>query len=644
MNTGIVRVADRMQQLADLITHHRNLYYNFTPEISDEAFDLLVDELRSLVRDYPDLAKIAQPLSQVGAPILSKNKVRHEVPMLSLDKVTNYTELQAWDPRGVNSFWVEPKFDGVAISLTYKDGILVRAATRGDGTEGEDVTENIKTVKNIPHRLRSTASIEVRGEIVILTKDLEVYNLEREKDGFPPFKNPRNTAAGALNQKDSQECAKRPLSFFAYGLAEYESQNLTKQSELFDYFRLQGLPSFGEGKTCNGLIEVQKYFEEVLSRRNSLSVEMDGLVVKVNSLEEQLLLGTHKTAPRWAVAYKFPSQSAVTEVLSIDLQIGRAGALTPVARVKPVVCAGVEISNITLHNPDEIKRLKVTIGSKVQIERAGDVIPKITKTLENSGVFDDSIFDTCPSCGSKTSRQHVVPVCTNHDNCPSQKYSRMYYFAAVMGMKGIGGGFIDRMVSTKIIEKYWDFYNLDTHKLINIAGFGATQSKNILDAVEKSKENGLASLLAAFGIPDVAYATAEKLVNAGKVNVDSIATKIQIGEVAGVSEPAVYSYNEYFANTDHVYDFLNIAKLLKIKTHMVASKKLEGMSFCFTGKISQPRHVFEQMVMNNGGTLKSVSKNLSYLVVGEKAGSKLAAAQSLGVKILTESEFLEMVK
>ncbi len=523
--------ARRAARLREEVNHHNYRYYVLDdPQIPDAEYDRLFRELQDLEAQYPSLVTPDSPTQRVGAPPLEAfAQVRHEVPMLSLDNAFSEQEVREFDRRVGQwledervEYVIEPKLDGLAVSLLYEEGVLVRGATRGDGTRGEDITENIRTVKAIPLRLldgEHPHRLEIRGEVYMSKAGFEALNRRREQAGERLFANPRNAAAGSLRQLDSRITAQRPLSFFAYGIGRMEGQDLPdRHSTGLERLARWGLPVPPQTRVIHGIDDALGYYEEVAAKRDALPYEIDGLVYKVNRLDQQQALGFVARAPRWAVAHKFQAEEALTHVEDIQVQVGRTGALTPVARLEPVHVGGVTVTNATLHNEDEVRRKDVHIGDTVIVRRAGDVIPEVVSVITERRPADARAFVMpahCPVCGSDVVREEdeAVARCSGALSCPAQRKQAVRYFASrrAMDIDGLGEKLIDRLIDGGMIGDAADLYTLTAEQLADLDRMGAKSAENLVEAIEASKSTTLARFLYALGIREVGEATARAL-------------------------------------------------------------------------------------------------------------------------------------
>lgn len=660
-----------LQQLRRQIEHHNRLYHQFdTPEITDQEFDRLFQRLLELEAQHPELVTPDSPSQRVGsAPLGSFTQVTHALPMLSLDKVFDEEDLKRFEERCKKRLQVaaglvyscEPKIDGVAVSLVYENGVLVRGATRGDGTTGEDITHNVKTIKDIPLRLNGKgipALLEVRGEIFMAKSSFAMMNREAASKAERTFVNPRNAAAGMVRQKDSRETAKRPLTMYCYGAGLVEGGSLPDELDaIFTRLKVWGLPLNPLRSTVNGIAECLVYCHGVLARRNTLDYEIDGVVIKINSLAQQQALGMNARTPRWAMAYKFPAEEVATRLLDVEFQVGRTGTITPVARLEPVFVGGVTVSNATLHNMDEVARLGIRIGDKVIIRRAGDVIPKIVMVMEEQGPDNTRPIvapTLCPVCQSPVVRDEgeVLWRCSGGPVCQAQLEQALIHFAArtAMDIEGLGSKLVEQLVAQKLVGNLADIYQLDHPTLENLERMGTKSAQNLLAAFARSKSISLPRFLFALGIRDVGEATAFNLAaHFGSLEALMQAKAEALIEVPDVGPIVAGRVAAFFAEPRHralVQQLLDAG--VKPAVQQVApraSLPLTGQTWVVTGTLealdrTQARAVLQQLGAKVAG---SVSAKTTCVVAGPGAGSKLATAKSLGINVMDEAEFLALL-
>lgn len=660
-----------LERLRREIEHHNRQYHQLDqPEITDQDFDRLFARLLELEAQHPELVTPDSPSQRVGsAPLSGFAQVTHAVPMLSLDKVFDEEDLKRFEERckkrlGIETGLVyscEPKIDGVAVSLLYENGVLVRGATRGDGTTGEDITHNVKTVRDIPLRLHGNdipAVLEVRGEIFMTKSGFAAMNREAEGKGERTFVNPRNAAAGTMRQLDSRITATRPLTMFCYGAVVTEDGTLPDELDaIFARLGEWGFPLNPLRSTVTGIGECLAYCHRLLARRNELDYEIDGVVIKINSVAQQQALGMNARTPRWAMAYKFPAEEVATTLLDVEFQVGRTGTITPVARLEPVFVGGVTVSNATLHNMDEVARLGVRIGDRVIIRRAGDVIPKIVMvqpTGDDAGKRDIVAPTQCPVCQSPVVRDEgeVLLRCSGGPICQAQLEQSLLHFASrnAMDIEGLGSKLVEQLVAAKLVTNLADLYCLDQTTLEGLERMGAKSAQNLLAMIDRSRNISLPRFLFALGIRDVGEATALNLANHfGSLDALMQASEEALTEVPDVGPVVAGRIAEFFAEPRHrkLIDDL-LAAGVKPAVQQVAPRAnlpLAGQTWVVTGTLdamdrSRAKAVLQELGAKVAG---SVSAKTTCLVAGPGAGSKLANAETLGVKIIDETEFLALL-
>jgi len=660
-----------MQELEQLLNRYNKEYYeNDEPSVPDAEYDKLFRELQTLEKQNPDLKSKTSPTAKVGGKPLAKfNTVKHEVPMLSLDNAFSAEEFAAFSKRigqkldeGTQvTFCCEPKLDGAAVSLLYESGVLVRGATRGDGESGEDITENVKTIRNIPLKLKGDVPdrLEVRGEVVMPIGAFDRFNEKARQQGEKVFANPRNAAAGSLRQLDSRITAKRPLHFYAYSLGLVSEHTVLPDSH---YERLQqlaewGLPVNSEIERVDSVEGCDSYYEKILERRDSLNYDIDGVVFKVDTIALQEELGFVARAPRWAIARKFPAQEQLTAITGVDFQVGRTGAITPVARLKPVSVGGVTVSNATLHNADEIERLGVRIGDTVSIRRAGDVIPQVVSVLKEKRPDNtqEIAFPTrCPVCDSDVERieGEAVARCSGGLYCAAQRKEAIKHFASrkAMDIDGLGDKLVDVLVEKDWVKSPADLYRLSKAELATLPRMAAKSAENLKSAIAATQETTLARFLYALGIREVGEATAKALARHFKT-FDAVqsASSEQLQEVPDVGTVVAEHIVRFFRESHNE----NVVKELREFVHWpegeeagdIQSDRLAGNTYVITGTLStMTRDEAKQALEALGAKVSgSVSKKTTALIAGENAGSKLTKAQSLGLSILSEDELKELL-
>ena len=657
-------------ELCTELHRHNYLYYVLDrPEISDAEYDRLFRELLDLEQTFPELVTPDSPSQRVGAPPLEKfEQVHHSLPMLSLNNRKSEGEFREFDSQvhrflslpsdAAVEYVCEMKMDGVAVELVYRDGRLVNGSTRGDGTVGEKILESLKTIPAIPFVLRPPfpALLEVRGEVYIDTAEFQRWNRELEESGQATFANPRNAAAGSLRQLDSRVTALRPLNIFCYGVGLVEGPLPERHSELLQALQSWGLRVNLDGsKVVSGIEGVLDYYGKLLRRRDNLPFEIDGVVVKVNRLDWQTDLGEVSRRPRWAVAFKFPPRQAETVLQEVQLQVGRTGAITPVAILRPVEISGVTVSRASLHNWDEIARLGVMVGDQVVVERAGDVIPDVVQVLTEKRTGEEreiSLPERCPVCGGvvKKEQNEVIPRCQN-PTCPAKVKEAIRHFASrnAMDIDGLGDKYIDQLLNLGLVRDVADLYSLTTEDFFRFERMGDKLAANLLSAIEKSKSRPLHKFIYALGIRNVGEHTAKILAsqfgtleNLMRANFDELRTLFEIGPIVAKSIVDFFQSDE------------NISMIHKLLARGVspaggvrrAGGPLTGKTFVFTGTLpTLGRKEGQEMVERLGGRAAgSVSRKTDYLVAGEEAGSKLDKARELGISVLSEEEFLRLLE
>jgi DNA ligase (NAD+) len=662
-----LKIKKKIEGLRAKLREHDYRYYVLSqPSISDKEYDELMKKLKELEEKYPEFKTKDSPTVRVSGGILEGFKtVKHKQKMLSLDNTYSFEELKDWDERvhkGLASaelveYVVELKIDGVSANITYEKGKLSIGATRGDGETGEDVTENIKTIRAIPLGLRGKDIpdlIELRGEIYMDRKDFALLNKEREKTAEVLFANPRNAASGSLKLLDTGIVAKRRLNFFAHSLGEYKGVIVHTQWEFLEKLKEWGMRTNPYSKFCKDLNEVIEYCKAWQEKRDKLSYDIDGMVIKVNSISQQKKLGFTLKSPRWAVAYKFPAPQATTEVVKIHLQVGRTGVITPVAELKPVECGGVIIKHATLHNFDEIKRLNIKEGDRVLLERAGDVIPKVVKVVESKGKKSFAIPKTCPECLSevvKEKEEDVAYRCIN-PSCPAQLERGLGHFACrqAMDIQGLGEAALKQLVKLKLVKNFADIYKLKEEDLFKLELFKDKKIQNLISAIQKSKNQPLSRFIYALGIRHVGEKAAFVLARQFKTLDNLLAAKYEdlnkIYEVGPVMAKSIVDYFSCASTKKLIEDFKKVGLNLKEQVPVVKHTALSGKTVVFTGELREfRRSEAEDLVRSLGGNASSgVSKDTDFVVVGQNPGSKYDKAKKLGVKIINESEFREMIK
>ncbi|HCE1777275.1 TPA: NAD-dependent DNA ligase LigA [Vibrio parahaemolyticus] len=665
-------VHQRLEELKESLHYHAVRYYvEDNPEIPDAEYDRLMRELLEIEAQHPDLVTVDSPSQRVGGKPLSEfSQVTHEVPMLSLDNAFDDSELDSFHKRAqdriggesIKQYCCEPKLDGLAVSLLYENGILVQAATRGDGTTGENITENVRTINAIPLKLRGDdwpARLEVRGEVFMPKAGFEKLNELARQKGEKVFVNPRNAAAGSLRQLDSRITASRPLSFYAYSVGVVQGADLAASHyERFLQIKSWGLPMCPETKRVDSLADVKTYYQDILQRRDVLPYEIDGVVIKIDDIAVQERLGFVARAPRWAIAYKFPAQEEITTLNEVEFQVGRTGAITPVAKLEPVFVGGVTVSNATLHNADEIERLQVKIGDQVVIRRAGDVIPQVVSVIKERRpeTARDIIFPTqCPVCGSHVERieGEAVTRCTGGLVCQAQRKQALKHFVSrkALDVDGLGDKVIEQLVDREMVETPADLFKLSAGVLTVLERMGPKSAQNIVNALEKSKLTTLPRFLYSLGIREVGEATAANLAQHFKsLEAIQAATEeqlIAVQDIGVVVAKHITTFFEEEQNQAVVQDLLvqGIHWPEVSAPEQGAALPLEGKTVVLTGTLSQlGRTEAKEALQSLGAKVTgSVSKKTDILFAGENAGSKLTKAQELGIEIKTEQDLLELI-
>ena len=666
-------VVAQMRQLIQILAQHNHAYYVMDqPTILDSEYDQLFHQLKALEEQYPECIQPDSPINKVGAKPLAKfTSVTHVVPMLSLGNVFNQEELFAFArraeerlPNQTIQYDVELKFDGLAISLWYEQGVLVRGVTRGDGETGEDITQNVKTIRNLPKVLTTNQGevptlLEVRGEVLMPKAGFEKLNAENEAKGEKTFANPRNAAAGSLRQLDPNIAASRPLAFYAYGIAQCEpNHGQSTMSESLEWLQQFGFAVGERHFVCDSIQEVQAVYEQINAERPQLSVEIDGMVIKVNSLKQQQQLGFLSREPRWATAYKFPAVAALTTVENIDWQVGRTGTLTPVARLNPVAVGGVTVSNVTLHNIGEIHRLDVRIGDTVSVYRSGDVIPKVEKVWPEFRPVDATEVELpsqCPVCESPVvmPEGEALARCSGGLYCAAQRIEAIRHFVSrkALDIEGLGDRWVESLLHLDLLKDVADIYHLHEHreKLLTIEKMGEKSVQNLIDSIENSKKTTLAAFIYALGIRGVGETTARMLANTFQTldvlrvaDIDALKKTPDVGDITA-------EWIVDFFQAPHNLEVLD--RLLAAGIHWDAPvapsrQPLNGESWVVTGTLStMGRDEATQLLQALGARVSgSVSSKTKCVVAGEKAGSKLDKAEKLGIAVINEAEFIQLMK
>jgi DNA ligase (NAD+) len=669
MPEDLEAVRKRVEELREEIRKHDYHYYVLNqPLIPDSEYDKLFRELEELERRYPELVTPDSPTQRVGAPPAEEFRpVRHALPMLSLANCFSEEEFLEWDRRvrrllggEAPQYVCEPKLDGVSVELVYQDGVFTVGSTRGDGYVGEDVTRNLRTIKQIPLKLlpingKLPRLLEVRGEVYMEKEDFKELNRRREAEGEPPFANPRNAAAGSLRQLDPSITASRPLKAFFYAQGRVEGLEIKSQAQLLETLSRLGLPVNPRWKLCSTPEEAIEFYHQLLEAREELPYEADGVVVKVNDFGQREVLGEVSRAPRWAVAFKFPAQEAVTRVRDIVVQVGRTGALTPVALLEPVEVSGVTVSRATLHNEDEVKRKDVRIGDWVVVRRAGEVIPEVVRPLPERRTGQEREFrmpTKCPVCGGPVVRPagEVTHRCENL-SCPARIKESIRHFASrrAADIQGLGEKLVDQLVEKGLVRKISDLYRLRLEDLVALERMAEKSAQNLLRELERSKGMSLARLIYALGIryvgEHIAEVLAERFSSLDELARASFDELVEIPEIGPRIAQSIVDFFSSAENRQLIRELKEVGIDPRGGAAVAQEAPLAGKTFVFTGRLaSLTREEARRLVEERGGKVaSSVSRKVDYLVVGEDPGSKLDRARALGIKELSEREFLELV-
>jgi len=657
----------RASELRDLINQYNYLYYvTDNPEVTDSEYDRLFHELKKIEAEFPELLAVDSPTQRVGGKALDKfNQITHVIPMLSLDNVFNTEELSAFDQRvrdWLNSnesqnYAAEPKLDGLAISLRYEQGILVQAATRGDGAVGEDVTANVRTIATVPLKLIGDDVpdvIEIRGEIIMPKAGFEALNIKQLEDGKKPFVNPRNAAAGSLRQLDSKITAARPLAIYCYGLGDIQGMpKPATHSDAMAMIARWGCQVSPELKLLNGVDACLQYIEQLGERRNSLSYDIDGVVLKIDNIQLQERLGFVSRAPRWAIAHKYPAQEEMTVVEDIEIQVGRTGALTPVARLKPVFVGGVTVSNATLHNQDEIDRKDVRVGDTVIVRRAGDVIPEVVQVVMSKRPEVTSNFiipSLCPICQSEVERLEgeAIARCSGGLYCPAQRKEAIKHFASrkALDVDGLGDKLVEQLVDEGLINDPADLFQLTIKQLSSLERMGEKSAINLVNALQASKHTKFARFLYALGIREAGEATTRSLAShfltLDALKVTNEEALIEIEDVGPIVAHHIVTFFHQQHNQQVIDRLLEAGIDWPEEKRIAADSLLSGKSVVLTGTLEQMSRseAKEKLLALGAKVAGSVSAKTDYVVAGRDAGSKLTKAEKLGITVMTESEML----
>ncbi|MGE5544607.1 MAG: NAD-dependent DNA ligase LigA [Bacillota bacterium] len=657
---------ERIEQLRAEIRKHDYQYYVLdSPLITDREYDQLLAELRSLEAEHPELVTPDSPTQRVGGePLPGFTTVRHRVPLLSLDNAFSQGDLVEFNRRIQTrlspqeiSYVCELKIDGVSIALVYEDGLLVSAATRGDGVVGENVTQNVRTVRTLPLRLTDPIRrLEVRGEIYIPKQDFVRLNQEREEKGEKTFANPRNSAAGSLRQLDPRITASRPLRAFIYDLLYVEGIEIRNQVEVLEFLRSQGFPVNPHWRQVNSIDEIWAYCEEWKERRHDLDYETDGVVVKLSPLAAREQVGFTAKSPRWATAFKFPAEEKETEILRIELNVGRTGVITPTAVMNPVLIAGSVVSRASLHNFDLMREKDIRVGDRVLIHKAGDVIPEIIRPLVEKRTGEEKPFvmpENCPTCGATVIRfEGEVAYRCDNINCPARLKESLIFFSSreAMDIEGMGPAVVDQLVDRNLVRNVADLYSLSLEDLLNLDKTGLKKASNLLEAIEASKSRPLSRLLHALGIRFVGGKTARILAERYRdIDVIAALSEESLVEIPEIGVKIAASVASFFNEPENL-ETIEKLKAAGVNTRetgtTVAEGRLTGKTLVLTGSLeSLTRSEASELIERQGGKVSSsVSRKTDYVVVGADPGSKFDKARQLGVPVLTEREFLEMIR
>jgi DNA ligase (NAD+) len=659
-----MNVEQRARKLREALERHNRLYYiEDAPEITDAEYDALFRELQSLESEHPELRSPDSPTQRVGgAPLAEFGDVRHRTSMLSIANAFDEEEVRAFDRRvsqalgapGVQ-YATEPKLDGLAVSLVYRDGAFVQGATRGDGTTGEDVTANLRTIRSIPLKIKA-GYLEVRGEVLMYRRDFDTLNKRQREAGQREYVNPRNAAAGAVRQLDSRITASRPLRFFAYAIADAEPIDWKTQSQALERLAALGFPVCKEREVVEGAEGLLGYYGRIGRLRDKLPYAIDGVVYKVNRLDWQERLGFVSRAPRFALAHKYPAEEQTTEVVGIEVQVGRTGALTPVAKLKPVFVGGVTVTNATLHNESELRRKDVRVGDTVVVRRAGDVIPEVLavrKERRPRQALEFHMPEKCPVCGSAVvkNEDEAVHRCSGGLYCPAQRKQALLHFASrrAMNIEGLGERLVDQLVDRGLVGNPADLYKLAREDLESLERMGEKSAANLLRELDRSRKTSLERLIYALGIRNVGESTARDLArHFGDLEALVRASEEELLQVADVGPIVARSIRQFF---DEAHNRQVIGDLVRRRVHwdkIAPAPKPTGQvkSFVLTGTLSgMTREEARAAIEAKGHKVAgSVSKKTDYVVAGEDAGSKLERARALGVPVLGEKEFIEMLQ
>ena len=655
----------RMDELIDQINYHSNKYYNDdAPEISDYEYDNLMKELIKIEEENPQIKRADSPSSRVGGKPLDKfTQITHKIPMLSLSNAYSDKDLKDFDKRVREladdsvEYVVEFKIDGLSVGLTYKNGVFEKGATRGNGVVGEDITENLRTVKTIPLKINDTEEVVVRGEVYISKQNFEKINELQEEQGLQLFANPRNLAAGTLRQLDSKLTAKRPLDIFIFNLEYIENTNLKSHSESLEYLKNLGFKVSTDYKVCSNIEGVIEHIEYWTENRSKLPFEIDGMVIKVNDLQQREVMGYTAKSPRWAIAYKFPAEQKKTKLIDIIVEVGRTGTITPTAILEPVRLAGTTVSRATLHNEDYINEKDIKIGDTVLVQKAGDIIPQVVQVVKDDRDGNEIEFkfpDKCPVCSEPTVRLEgeAAVKCINI-SCPAQIKRGIIHFASrdAMNIEGLGESIVGLLLDNNIIKDIADLYYIKKEDVINLERMGEKSAENLIKAIEKSKQNELYRLINGLGIKYIGVKGAKVLAK-NFDNLDEIinADAVQLTNLEEFGDIMANSVVEFFKEEKNM-TVINKLKEAGVNIESIKNKDesivniFEGMKIVLTGTLpTLKRNDAKEMIEARGGkATSSVSKSTTFVLAGEEAGSKLTKANELGVKVIDEAKFLDIL-
>ena len=658
---GKEHIKKEIKKLREELNFHNYRYYvENSPVISDYEYDQLLKKLEKLEKENPEFKTADSPTQRVGGqPLEGFETVNHIVPMLSLANTYTYDELRDFDERVKKyvldiEYVVEPKIDGAGVALLYKDGFFVRGATRGDGKKGDDITQNLRTIRSIPLKLRDNVlkNVEVRGEVYLSISGFKKYNLEQEKKGGIVFANPRNASAGSLRQLDPNIVAKRPLDIFVY-FVSFSDKDLKTHENALNALKKAGFRTNPLAKKVKDIEEAIKYCEKLEKLRDTLDYEVDGAVIKVNSLEQHKILGETSKNPRWAISYKFTAKQSTTRLNDIEVQVGRTGTLTPVAILEPVEVGGVTVSRATLHNFDELERKDIRIGDYVLVERSGDVIPQVVQSIKEKRTGNEKIKTIpkkCPICKTEVVRiEGEVAVRCPNKFCPARLKWRIRYFASrdAMDINHLGESTVDKLLDASLVDNIADLYSLRKEDILKLEGFKDKSAENLLDSIQKSKQQDLYRLIYGLGIRHVGKYAAQLLARR-YASIDELAKagEEELKQIDGLGDKSAEAIVTFFATEENIALIERLKDIgIKTKEEKKQNLKLQDKKFVFTGGLlTMSRPEASQLIKQNGGiVVNSVSKDIDYVILGDKPGSKLSKAKKLNLKIINEEEFKKLV-